>query len=814
MKVLKFGGTSLGRPQGVSAAVEVVRAARQSQPVAVVVSALSGVTDALTEAARRSARGEGIYEEICAEIEDRHHRSLRELTPEDEQAELARRVSSELSELADLLHGVTLVRECSRRTLDLVLSYGERLSAPLVAGALRRIGVPAEDCDARRLITTDDAFGNAHVDEVTTYERIRRHFADHRDVQVVTGFIAATRHGETTTLGRGGSDLTASLLGAALGVDAIELWTDVDGVMSADPRLVPGAFSLACLSYDELMELSHFGAKVVYPPTVHPARGLAIPLVIKNTLNPAFSGTHVTSHAPTSDHPIRGICSIPRVALLRLEGDGMVGVPGTAHRLFQALAREGISVILISQASSEHSICFAVAPDVVAHARDQIDREFHLERQAGLIDDLVVEEDLAVVAAVGEGMRERPGIAGRLFSVLGQRGINVRAIAQGSSELNISLVLHREQEAQALQAIHDAFFASEESPLNRVFIAGTGRVGGALLEQLAAAGEDRGLCLCGVTNRRVSLVEPGGLDPRLWRDELEGRGNAADLDLFVRAVLATPGSRVLVDVTAGDEVPARYRCLLEAGVPVVTANKRLLAAPTALRKELLPSCAGYRGLYYETTVGAGLPVIGTLRRLVETGDRVRRIEGIFSGTLGYLCSQLRSGASFSQSVRRAYDQGYTEPDPREDLRGTDVARKLLILAREVGLEVEPEDVVVESLLTPTLEAGGVEDFWSSLADVDEAYAKRQARARGEGRVLTYLARLEEGRMEVGLEAVKPQHPCASATGPENLFAFYTERYSESPLVVRGPGAGPQVTAAGVFADVLQALAENGAQRSR
>ena len=812
MKILKFGGTSLENPQCIRAVADIIQDHEPVSELVVVVSAMSGVTDGLSEAARVAATSmsgtsgtSGIsgsagtsalatYRDTCTSIEARHRAAVLELVEPAEAPALIGRIERWLGELSDLLHGVSLVRECSPRSLDQISSYGERLSADLVAAALRRRSIDAEYADARSFIVTDTRFGGARVELETTARRIRDHFANHKPLQVVTGFLGANVDGETTTLGRGGSDYTAALLGSALAADRIEIWTDVNGVMSADPRLVAGAFSLDELSYKELMELSHFGAEVVYPPTIHPARAARIPLVIRNTFEPSFAGTHVNEHAAPSEKPVRGIASIHDVALLRLEGDGMLGVPGTARRLFEALARERINIILITQASSEHSICFAVAPDDVAKAGRSVDEEFTLEQRAGLVDPLIIERNLSIVAAVGEGMRERRGIAGRLFSVLGSEGVNVRAIAQGSSELNISLVIARDDEEKSLNAIHEALLGEPRSTVH-LFVVGTGGVGSELLSQIGAQSEtlrSKGLelRLSGLAASRTMRLSRQGLDAKQGKRLLED-GSANDLDELARFIEATAGPRILVDVTASHEVPKLYERLLTQGVAVVTANKLPLAGPMKEFERL----HRHPRLYYETTVGAGLPVVRTLAGLVDTGDTIERIEGVFSGTLSYLFNRIREGIPPLSALQEARDKGYTEPDPREDLSGMDVVRKLLILARTAGIPIEPEEVSLESLVPE----GEIERFGDAVADA-------QDRAP-ESATLCYLAKIENGRASVGLEAVEASHPAASLDVTDNLFAITTARYRETPLVIRGSGAGPAVTASGVFADILQACAE-------
>ncbi len=811
LRVLKFGGTSLSTPERVHSVCGLIARSLDRGPVVVVVSAFGGVTDQLVAAAQQSASGNDSYITTLSSITSRHQEAVADLAGPDERAPLTELVGELAAELKDLLHGVFLVRECSPRVWDSVLSFGERSSAPLVAAALRRHGVEAEASDARELIVTDDTFGNAWVDLEETRRRVQAHFRDSPRLQVVTGFIAATPRGETTTLGRSGSDYTATLLGAALAADEVEVWTDVDGVMSADPRMVPEAFSLKALSYEELMELSHWGARVMHPASVRPAREAGIPLRIRNTFNPEFVGTRVVPEPRASDgHPVRGIASVNAVALMRLEGTGLQGVPGIAQRLFGALARERISVILITQASSERSICFAVEPADLERASETIRKEFDLERRAGLVDDVDVEASCSVIAAVGEGMRELPGISGRVFGVLGHHRINVRAIAQGSSELNISLVVGQDDEERALRAIHAAFFG--EAGSGQVFVAGVGRVGAAFLDQLCAqapALNDRGveLRLAGVSRSNVAALRRGGLDLGDWRGELAAGGH--DFAEMVETALASGHPyRIFVDCTASPHVADHYERLLADGAAVVAANKLAFSGSGNRFKELRRLGDQGMGLFFETTVGAGLPVLRTVDDLVATGDTVQRIEGLLSGTLGFLFHRVMQGALFSEALREADAKGFTEPDPRDDLGGRDVARKLVILGRVAGMTLEPDDVVVEPLLpTSPWSSGTVEAFWAGIHEVDQHFEslRRQAAARDE--FLCYLGRIEDDSASVRLAALPADHPCAGLGGSDNLVAVTTDRYADTPLVVRGPGAGPQVTAAGVFADVLRVLAE-------
>ena len=829
--LLKFGGSSLATPERVHRVARLVADTNAEKRVIVVVSAFGGATDDLLSAAAAAATGphnrserperaSHPHEDRWQKIDRRHRDAARALAASPERTALEHAVRALTQELQDLLRGVALLRECSPRTRDGIVSYGERLSALLVAAALRAAGTEATTVDARTLIVTDDAFGHATVDMDTSRRCIRAGLHDEppNGVAVVTGFIAATPTGQTTTLGRGGSDYTAALLGAALDADAIELWTDVSGVLSADPRQVPEAFPQAHMAYAELMELSHFGAKVVYPPTVHPAREHGIPLLIKNTLDSAAPGTVITEQAPATDRLVRGITSIPHVALMRLEGDGMVGVPGIASRLFGALAACQVSVILISQASSEHSICFAVAPHDAERGRAAVDEAFALEVQAGLVRPLVVEDDLAVVAAVGEALRDRPGVAGTVFTALGNQGINVRAIAQGSSERNISLVVARDDEAGAVQTIHRAFFgpASNRPRVVRVAICGVGRVGGALLDQLRDAmprlRENEGTDIrveAIMSSRFVVTATKGdaGIDLETWRQALDDASSPSSWAAAREALCATPdATTVFVDCTASDTVATWYPPLLAAGVHVVAANKRAFAGPLgdwhALHDAARSGGSTYR---FEAAVGAGLPVLAPLHDLMRAGDTVHRIEGLLSGTLGAVLDDLDQGTPFSVAVRRAFEAGFTEPHPWEDLSGADVGRKLCILARRAGHEIEPESVQVEPLLAGDGWAGTTLDtFWDRLPSVDEAFEARRSQAAARGERLRYVATFApDGQgARVATVAVAADHPAHAVTGPDNLIAITTERYRQHPLVIRGPGAGPAVTATGVVGDLL------------
>ncbi len=804
MKVLKFGGSSVRDGERIAHVLELIRAAASSDDeIAVVVSALGGVTDDLKDLPTLALRGEAEAHEHLARLEQRHLDALAHVAPKGDD-DVRDFVRQQFDRLRDIASGVALLGECSPKTQDEVITFGERLSAPIVAAGLRALGTAAEACDAREVIVTMDRHGGARPILDETYLNIRQYFRGRTDLQVVTGFVARTAEGMTTHLGRGGSDLTAALLGAALEASAVEIWTDVDGVLTADPREVPEAAPIPEMSFEEVMELSHFGAKVIYPPTVQPVRVAGIDLSIRNTLNPSAPGTRIVEQKAGSGprNPVVGIAAIDNVTLLRLEGDGMIGVPGTAGRLFQALAREEISVILISQASSEHSICFAIDPTQAELAQETVDAEFVHERRVGRINAVVVEPDRAVVAVVGEGMCEQPGISGRVFRVLGERGTNVHAIAQGSSERNISLVVDRTEKSTAVRAVHRAFFGDRPARV-RVGVVGVGGVGSDLLAQLAPGTEaaERLELVAVASSRRMFCgeIDPDGW-PEDWRAFLEGHGGDGDASALAEELQRLDGPRIFIDCSASPAVPSLYPELMRAGVRVVAANKLGFAADSDASLPLIRS--GQQALF-EATVGAGLPVISTLQDMVATGDEIHAIDGVLSGTLAYVLDRLQGGDSLSEAVQGAFDAGYTEPDPRDDLSGQDVARKLLILARVAGFDLEPKDLQVKPLLEsdPDLDVPG---FMAQLADHDSAFASLVEGAREKGQKLCYLARFDGTHATVGLEAIGSEHPCFSLSGTDNMVAFRSTRYSSTALVVRGPGAGTAVTAAGVLGDTLKA----------
>jgi len=814
MKILKFGGSSLATPATVRAAAAIIREARASEPVVVVVSAFHGITNQLIECARLAERGDDAYRGAFDVIARRHRAAVTALVTR-RRARTRKEVDALLAELGGTLQGIHLLRHCPVRALDMTASFGERLSALILAAHLERFH-PAVFVDARTIVRTDDHFTSAAVDFAATNRLTRRALGAllrkrHGPIPVVTGFICATHDGQTTTIGRNGSDYSASIVGAAVGADTVEIWTDVDGVLSADPRIVPTAFVLPQMTYEEAMELSYFGAKVIHSATIAPAVAKRIPLLIRNTFNPAAPGTLISG--AKSDPGValaKGITTVGELSLLTVSGPGMVGVPGIAERLFRTLAAERVNIILISQASSEHTICFAVRGIDASRGIAAIESEFRHE-----VDDrlMIVDHkpDQAILAVVGEGMKGRPGVSGKLFDSLGRNNININAIAQGGSERNISCVIDERQQGRALNAIHQAFFESRKR-LDLVVV-GVGNIGGALLRQLRQQRHyllSRGfdVRVVAVANSRKFAVTAGGIDLGAWKRALgSSRRRMQPLDLAAAIAGLELTNAALVDCTANPSVVDAYPAFIDANLHIITPNKRANALPWKRYSALMDQMARrQKHFFYEANVGAGLPIMSTLRDLIASGDEILKIEGILSGTLSYLFNTFDGATPFSALVREAHRVGFTEPDPRDDLSGQDVARKLLILAREIGLKMELDEVKVDSLVPrPLRKTKFSGKFFSDLARYDGDIAARVESARTRGAVLRYVGVLEHGRAQAGLKEFPATHPVASAKGSDNVIAFTTKRYRKTPLVVQGPGAGADVTAMGVFSDMLKLL---------
>ncbi|GAB4408389.1 MAG: bifunctional aspartate kinase/homoserine dehydrogenase I [Bacteroidia bacterium] len=814
MKVLKFGGSSVATPERIrNVATICCEYARRGESFAVVVSAMGGMTDRLIEMSKVAASGSLAYKDSLAYFSAQHTQVVHELIKEDvRHPDVLQEIIEGQEELGNLLYGLYLTRDLTPRTLDYIQSFGERASAFLLAQVITSMGVPARYVNARQIITTDDSYGAAKVLKEQTYQQIRDHFARYpEEISVITGFIAATRDGITTTLGRGGSDYTASIIGAAVFAAEIEIWTDVDGVMTADPRKVKQAFPVASMSYQEALEMSHFGAKVIYPPTVIPALEQKIPLRIKNSFRPEVAGTLISDQPDPYPSPVKGIASINDVSLITLEGSGIFGASSVAARLFAVLARDNINAILITQGSSEHAICFAIRPQDAAKASQSIGQEFSLEIRAGLIEPLRVVHKLAIIAAIGDNMKSQPGISGKLFQALGKNGVNVIVTAQGSSERNISVVIRQEDEAKALTAVHDVFFLSNYYTLN-LFIVGAGLVGGTLLRQIKEHAQYLmqeqyvEIRVVALTNTRKMLFAPEGISLDTWKEQLEASSEIANLPAFVQRMLAMnlPNS-VFIDNTAGEAAIEFYPDILRSAISISTPNKVAVSRRFADYKHLKQLADQYSvKFFYETNVGAGLPLLTTLNDLINSGDRILRIEGVLSGSLSFIFNSYTAGRRFSEIVQEARTRGYTEPDPRIDLSGKDVARKLLILARESRLPMEPEDIRVENILPQScMDAEGVEAFMAALSACNGHFEALRASAEREGKVLRFIATLEGSQAYISLQSLGPDSPFYQLSGSDNMVVFTSLRYQDRPLVIKGPGAGAEVTAAGIFAEILR-----------
>lgn len=809
----KFGGTSLANAAAYRAVADIVTSSSDHARQAVVVSAAAGTTDALIDLVDRAGRPEASFDDVSAALRARQAGLIEGLLGSEVSIDLVASLDKEFGDIEDVLRATRVMRTAVDNAVGAVAGFGEVWSARLLAAHLVSLGHDATWLDAREVLVVRPAEPAPAVDWERTQENLTGWLADHSEqIVVVTGFIASDAGGAATTLGRNGSDYSAAIFAALLEADGLTIWTDVDGVMSADPRLVPQAEVLDRLSYDEAMELAYFGAKVIHPATLTPAIRNAIPVTIRNTFNPGAAGSQITPESST-DVPVKGFASIGEMALVNLEGTAMIGVPGISERLFGSLREAGVSVVMISQGSSEHSICFAVPESHAQRARSAVEDAFAAESQRGLFRDLEVTTGVTILAAVGDGMSGTPGIAARLFGSLVRAGVNVKAIAQGSSERNISVVIDSEDATRALRAAHAGFYLSRQTL--SIGVIGHGHVGGTLLDQMSGRldwlREEFGVDLRvrAIAGSRSMLLDDNQIDLGTWRDRLAADGadtHATDLDMLADYIhTESVPHAAIIDCTASQDVAGRYGHWLGAGIHVITPNKKANTAGLDYYRELQANARRADAHYfYETTVGAALPIIQTLRDLVQTGDKVRRIEGVFSGTLSYLFNSFDGSVPFSEIVRAAKDKGYTEPDPREDLSGMDVARKVVILAREMGMDAGLEDMDIEGLIPSGLEEGTVEEFLERLADFDDEMLERVESARSDGKVLRFVGVIDPASgTEVALRSFDADHPFARIKLTDNIVTFQTDRYSENPLVVQGPGAGPAVTAGGVFADLLR-----------
>lgn len=802
---MKFGGTSVGSVNSMLNVKKIVESV--DDKVIVVVSALGGITDKLIKTSRMASEGDSGYEKEMKEIVNRHIEMVYTVIPAGQKRELLLDCVNELlNELKDIFQGIYLIRDLSPKTSATIVSYGERLSSIIVAALING----AQWFDSRQFIKTEKKHNKNILDTELTNKLVCETFKEIPEVSLVPGFISSDKTtGEVTNLGRGGSDYTASILAAALNADVLEIWTDVDGFMTADPRVISSAYPINELSYVEAMELCNFGAKVVYPPTIYPVCHKNIPILVKNTFNPEAAGTIIKQDASDSSKAIKGISSINDTCLITMTGLGMVGVIGVNHRIFKTLAENGISVFLVSQASSENSTSIGVRNEDASLACEVLNEEFAKEIEMGEISPMKAESGLATVAIVGENMKHTPGIAGKLFGTLGRNGINVIACAQGASETNISFVVDGASLRKTLNVIHDSFFLSEYQVLN-LFICGVGTVGSSLIEQIHGQQErlksERGLYLkvVGIANGHKAIFSRNGVDLENFRQDLEEKGMASSPQVLHDEIIGMNiFNSVFVDCTANNDIAGLYKEFLSHNIAVVAANK-IAASSDYENYAELKHIARQRGVkfLFETNVGAGLPVINTINDLINSGDKILKIEAVLSGTLNFIFNKISAKIPFSETVRLAKEDGYSEPDPRIDLSGKDVVRKLVILAREAGYRLNQEDVEKRLFIPNELFEGTIEQFWKKLPSLDAGFEERRQVLEKEGKRWRFVARLENGRAEVRLEEVDHNHPFYELEGSNNIILITTERYNEYPMLIQGYGAGAGVTAAGVFADIM------------
>lgn len=806
MKVLKFGGTSVGSVESILSLKAIVEKEAQEQPIIVVVSALGGITDKLIATSVLAQKGDEAWKDEFQAMVERHHKMIDTIITDPRKREqLFNIVDSLFEQLRSIYFGVYLIHDLSKKTQDAIVSYGERLSSNIVATLVQG----AKWYDSREFIKTMRKNHKNTLDSELTNRLVRRTFSDLQRISLVPGFISKDRDtDEITNLGRGGSDYTAAIIAAALDADILEIWTDVDGFMTADPRVIKTAYTIKELSYIEAMELCNFGAKVVYPPTIYPVCVKNIPIRVKNTFNPDSEGSIIKQKVANNDKPIKGISSINGTTLITVAGLSMVGVIGVNRRIFTALADNGISVFMVSQASSENSTSIGVRDQDAAEAVEVLNSEFAKEIETGAMFPMHAESGLATIAVVGENMKHVPGIAGKLFGTLGRAGISMIACAQGASQTNISFVVKSEHLRKALNAIHDSFFLSEYKVLN-LFVCGVGTVGGQLLEQIHDQYEELKrtkrlkLNVVGIATSKKALFNRDGINLANYRELLADAPESNDKKLRDAIIEMNCFNSVFVDCTASKDVAEIYQPLLEHNISVIAANK--IAASSSYEKyALLKETALARGVFfrYETNVGAGLPIIGTINDLRNSGDVILKIEAVLSGTLNFIFNELSADVTMSEAVRRAKEQGYSEPDPRIDLSGKDVIRKLVILAREAGYKVEKTDVEKHLFIPDEFFEGSIEEFWKNLPQLDADFEARRKQLDAEGKRWRFVATFDHGKLSVALKEVDSTHPFYNLQGSNNIVALTTERYREYPMLIQGYGAGASVTAAGVFANIM------------
>lgn len=810
MQVLKFGGTSVGSSKNINKVISILEDYAKHSKVICVVSAIGGITDKLLKAGQLATEKNKNYKKEYKSIKKKHLAILDELIP-NKNAKVTETLETKLKELKNLLDGIYLINELSPQTSDRLVSFGEILSSFVIAETLKSRKINADRKNSQELIITDSNFTKAEVKFKPTNTNIREYFKKtDQNITILPGFISKSINNEITTLGRGGSDYTAAIVAAALNVEKLEIWTDVSGMFTTNPKLVKQAYPINRISYQEAMELSHFGAKVLYPPTVQPVLDLKIPIQIKNTMDPEAVGTIISDDNNGKSSTATGITNINNIALLTLQGNGMVGIPGFSKRLFETLSQKKINIILITQASSEHSICFGIEDKDAILAESAINEVFEYEIATSKIDPIIVENGLSIIALIGDKMKSHQGISGKMFSTLGKNNINIRAIAQGASERNISAVIAEKDVKKALNALHESFFESETKQLN-VFITGVGNVGERLVEQIKQQQDylkenlKINLRVAGLSNSRTMVFNEEGIDLSHWKSELKD-GEVATLDGFLKGVKQLNlRNSIFVDVTANEDVSKLYAKYLKESIAVVACNKIACSSTYENYSKLKALSLEYNAPFlFETNVGAGLPVIDTLSNLITSGDKIISIQAVLSGSLNFVFNNFNDSIKFHDVVKQAQAEGYTEPDPRIDLSGVDVARKILILARESGTAMDLEDIANDSFLTKSnMESDSVSDFYNTLIEEEAHFQQLFASAKAKDCQLKYVAELNNGKANVGLKEIPQGHPFYNLEGKDNIVMFYTKRYPEQPMIIKGAGAGADVTASGLFADIIR-----------
>ncbi|MBJ2172736.1 bifunctional aspartate kinase/homoserine dehydrogenase I [Aureibaculum sp. A20] len=810
MKVLKFGGTSVGSSKNINKIIEIVKTNQEEKQI-IVVSAFAKVTNLLLEAAQLASIKKTAYTSVIEDIKTIHNQIISDLFTEKDKNEVLKFVNVKLADLKSILDSISLISELSAKSEANIVSHGELLSSFVIAKALQVNHIDAERKDTRELILTNTNYTNASVNFEVSNRQIQDYFKSNKTkVTVLPGFISSAENGDTTVLGRGGSDYTAAIVASALDADVLEIWTDVSGMFTANPNVVPQAMPIEQISYEEAMELSHFGAKVIYPPTIHPVLKKEIPIRIKNTLKPEDAGTLITKTSKDKKNPVKGISHIDDVTLITLEGSGMVGIPGFSKRLFETLATEKINVKLITQASSEHSICIGIDDSNANLAKIAIDSTFEFEILKNKIKPLQIEKNLSIIAIVGDHMKSHQGISGKMFGTLGKNNVNIRAIAQGASEKNISAVIAAKDVKKGINSLHESFFKNNNKQLN-LFITGVGNVGAKLIEQIEQQHEfllnnlNINIRIVGLSNSRQMIFNDEGINLSSWKEQLNN-GSQATLEGFLEQVKALNlRNSVFVDITANAKVADMYAKYLKNSTAVVACNKIASSATYKKYKELKELSRSYDVPYFfETNVGAGLPIIDTLNNLITSGDQVHKIQAVLSGSLNFIFNNFTTETEFYDVVKQAQLEGYTEPDPRIDLSGVDVARKILILARESGIKINLEDIENDSFLTENNhKADSVDDFYNSLKTDANHFKELLKSANSNNCQLKYVAELINGKAKVGLKEIPVGHPFYNLEGKDNIVMFYTKRYPEQPMIIKGAGAGADVTASGLFADIIK-----------